>query len=224
MSSAPAPPAPVKLFLHVCAVNNAERIVSEIIAAVHMSGLYRELSAAYVYICGDAAMIPAVSARVLRSGAKFSVVKTAPGDTTYERLTLTDMHRHVAPDDHVLYLHSKGVTQVGTPREAPVADWVYALLYHLVGRHRECREKLAAGAQTVGMNYRGGKKPHWNGNMQWVRGDYFLTLPTTIGPDYYAPEQEFLFLNNPSYHEIYGSVNVQHYEKLYPPSKYVDRT
>ena len=76
-----SPPAPGKLFLHVCAMNNAERIVGEIIAAVHMSGLYRELSAAYVYICGDAAVIPAVADRVLRSGAKFRVVKTAPRAT-----------------------------------------------------------------------------------------------------------------------------------------------
>jgi len=204
-------------------MNNAERIVGEIIAAVHMSGLYRELAAAYVYVCGDAAVIPAVAARVLRSGAKWSIVKTAPGDTTYERLTLTDMHRHVAPDDHVLYLHSKGVTQCGTAKELPVADWRYALLYHLVGRHRECSERLAAGVQTVGVNYRGGKRPHFGGNFWWGRGDYLLTLPTTIGPDYFAPEQEFLFANSPTYEEIYGSVNVEHYEKRYPPAKYVDR-
>jgi len=145
-------------------MNNAESIVGEIIAAVHMSGLYRELAAAYVYVCGDHATIPAVVARIARSGAKFRVVKIAAGDTTYERLTLTDMHRHVAPDDHVLYLHSKGVTQVGTAKELPVADWRYALLYHLVGRHRECRERLAAGVQTVGTNYRGGKRPHFNSN------------------------------------------------------------
>jgi hypothetical protein len=117
-AAAPAAPpaAPVKLFLHVCAKNNAERIVGEIIAAVHMSGLYRELAAAYIYICGDHATILAVVARIARSGAKWSIVKTAPGDTTYERLTLTDMHRHVAPGDHVLYLHSKGVTQCGTAK------------------------------------------------------------------------------------------------------------
>lgn len=216
--------APVKLFLHVCAVNDAERIVGEILAAVHMSGLYRDLAAAYVYVCGDHATIPAVVARIARSGAKFRVVKIAPGDTTYERLTLTDMHRHVAPEDHVLYLHSKGVTQFGTPREAPVADWRYALLYHLVGRHRECREKLAEGFQTVGMNYRGGARPHLSGNFWWVRGDYFLTLPREIGSDYFAPEQEFLFVNKPSHHEIYASVNIQHYEQMYPPWKYVDRT
>lgn len=213
----------VKLFLHVCAMNNAESIVGEIIAAVHMSGLYRELAAAYIYVCGDHATIPAVVARIARSGAKFRVVKIAAGDTTYERLTLTDMHRHVAPDDHVLYLHSKGVTQCGTAKELPVADWRYALLYHLVGRHRECRERLAAGVQTVGVNYRKIPRPHWNSNTWWARGDYLLTLPREIGPDYFAPELEFLFANAPTRHEIYGSGGIEHYTTRHAPAKYVDR-
>lgn len=210
----------VKVFFHICAITRAYSVVDEMIQCILNSGLYREAAAIHCYISGDQGIGSNIMELVQNSGSKFCITKFKPGDKRYERLTLEDMHNHVDVADKVLYIHSKGVSQhhIDAPhRMKCVDDWRRMIMYFLVGRFRECLSMLDS-VQTVGVNER---TNHWNGNFWWVRGDYLLSLPHTIGDDYFDPEQKFLFLNNPTFKAIYNSKCPQHYEYRYAPANYV---
>jgi hypothetical protein len=214
----------VKVFFHICAITCSESVVQEIVHSIHFSGLYDEANKIYCYISGEEEMILRVIMILYHSGSKFVIVKSVPNDMSFERLTLEDIHNHVSGEDKILYIHSKGVSaySMETPnRIACVSDWRYMMLYFLVRHFRTCLEKLD-NHDTVGVNYHA-DKPHWSGNFWWVRGDYFLTLPHTIGLNYLDPEIKFLFLNNPRWYEMYSSGNTDHYEDIHPPFKYVDQ-
>lgn len=212
----------VKVFLHICAINHIDSVLNQIIVALHMSGLYKQAEKVYCYISGLDAMIPCVVHMLQCSGAKMQIIKVAPNDTSYERLTLEDMHNHINEYDKVLYIHTKGVTQVVEPKKSNVVDWVYMIQYFLIGNYNECISKLSE-YDTVGVNYRSHPRPHWNGNMWWVNGSYFRRLQKHIGPDYFDPELNFLFTCNPTYYEIYKSLCLEHYDYRYPALNFVDK-
>lgn len=211
-----------KVFLHICAITRVLDVLPTMIHALHFSGLYQDAETIYCYICGEEALGRQVLELLARSGGKFKVTKYAPGDSTYERLTLTDMHNHVQADDKVLYLHSKGVSKKyqSMPRlQQNIDDWCYMMLYHLVGQHRQCREALDS-VDVVGCNHCP-SPAHFSGNFWWVRGSYLLSLPHTIEQQYTDPELKFLFLNQPRVKCVYTST-VNHYSSSYEPARYVD--
>jgi hypothetical protein len=195
------------------------------VRALHYSGIYHEAEHIYCYISGELEIIPTILSFLTAAGSKFIIVKCVPNDTSYERLTLEDIHRHVSPKDQILYIHSKGVSQsyMDNPHKIQcIDDWTHFMLYYLVRHYKYCIEKLES-YDTVGLNFTTNPS-HWSGNFWWVRGDYFLTLPTTIGPHYYDPELFFLFVNNPRYYEVSNSYYIPNtYECRNPPGKYIDR-
>lgn len=210
----------IKVFFHICAITKAYAIVDEMVQCIINSGLYQEVEGIYCYVSGDESLGSKIINLLTCSGKKFKIVKFVPNDTSYERLTLQDMHKHIQPTDKVLYVHSKGVSQhhVDEPhRFQCIEDWRRMIMYFLVGRFRECLHMLDT-YETVGVNER---QDHWNGNFWWVRGDYFLTLPHEIDADYYAPEVRFLFLNKPTFKPIYNSSCPQHYDHRYEPINYL---
>lgn len=212
---------PIKVFFHICAITRCYEVVDEMIQCILNSGLYIKAEGIYCYISGEDELGRHIINLLASSGAKFKVVKFAPGDTSYERLTLEHMHNIVRRNDKVLYIHSKGVSKHHIPnhhRLACIDDWRKMMMYFLVGKHDTCISLLDT-YQTVGVNER---KDHWNGNFWWVRGDYFLTLPRKIGPEYFDPECNFLFNNNPSHKSLYNSP-VQHYEVRWPYQMYIDQ-
>lgn len=227
----------IKVFFHICAINNVREIVAEMTRDIIVSGLYAAAAQIYCFISGDARLAHAVAAELCELGPKFCVVCIQPGDTTYERLTLQNIHAYTDATDFILYIHSKGVSDQHQPEQAlargePVervahrqrciADWRRMVMYFLVGQFRRCIELMTGGAaapaDTVSVNLRA---DHWNGNFWWVRGDYFQTLPRVIGPGYFDPETRFLFLNHPRAIAIHNSTCPQHYEYRYPPSQYL---
>lgn len=215
----------IKVFFHICCINNALTIVRDMVRSIHFSGLYDDAESIYCYIAGEEGIIRDMTSFLENSGQKFMVMKIAPYDSSYERLTLEDIHNHVTAEDKILYIHSKGVSKhsVDNIQQAEnVSDWCYLMMYYLVRHYRICLEKLE-NYDTVGVNYNPlPDKCHWSGNFWWVRGDYFLTLPIKIGPEYHAPELSFLFVNNPRFHEMHASTGYNLYHQRYPPLKYVD--
>lgn len=213
----------VKVFFHICAITCAEIVVHEMVQNILFSGLYDEVEKIYCYLSGEETMIDRIVLYLRNSGSKFTIVKIAPHDTTYERITLEDIHHHVCGEDKILYIHSKGVSVhccVPLERMLCVQDWRNMMLYFLVRHYRTCLEKLDTH-DTVGVNYHS-DIPHWSGNFWWIRGDYLLTLPTKIGPAYLDPEFHFVFVNRPRWYEMYSSGESNLYEERHPPCKYVD--
>lgn len=225
----PLSPMAIKVFFHICAITRAEEVVRDMIRSLHFSGLYDEAEGVYCYVSGEARIIGTVLELLRTSGDKFRVMKCIPGDTSYERLTLEDIHNHVTANDNVLYIHSKGVSvyhQDDPNRLRCIDDWSYMMLYYLIRHYKLC-QNLLERYDTVGINLKqigrdGTPKPHWCGNFFWVRGDYFLGLPHKIGEAYYDPEQSFLFLNTPRVFEICSVNGINHYEDRCQPCKYID--
>ena len=219
----------IKIFFHICAITRAEIVVKNMIRSIHFSGLYDEVDKIYCYLSGDIDTIKNVYEIIITSGSKFCIMKCHPNDTSYERLTLEDIHNHIDKYDKILYIHSKGVSQYHQEDAARIKcidDWCDMMLYYLVRHYRICIDKLEE-YDTVGVCFkksgiRNEHRPHWSGNFWWVRGDYFLSLPTSIGPCYYEPEQMFLFINNPKAYELHSIPNINFYHERYEPYKYVD--
>lgn len=220
---------PIRVFFHICAITRAEEVVSGMVRSIHFSGLYDAAEAICCYLSGQEHTIRAVLELLHASGQKFRIMRCAPGDTSYERLTLEDIHNHISAQDKILYIHSKGVSvyhQDDPGRNRCIDDWTYLMMYYLVRHYRACLDLLDSH-DTVGVNLQqigrdGTPRPHWCGNFFWVRGDYFLGLPHRIGDAYYDPEQAFLFLNSPRAFDMCSVSGINHYLDRCPPLKYID--
>jgi hypothetical protein len=212
----------IKIFFHICAITRVLDVVQNMLRSIIYSGMYDEVERIYCYISGEEDLIYKVIHLLHEYGSKFTVVKAIIGDTSYERLTLEDIHHHVTAMDKILYIHSKGVSVYHQlhPEYLPcIDDWTEVMMYFLIRHYKICVEKLET-VDTVGVSYK--NENHWCGNFWWVRGDYFLTLPTKIGPHYYDPEKNFLFVNKPRIYEIHNTGEINHYAERYPFQKYID--
>lgn len=212
----------IKVFFHICAIGHVLDIIQHIINAIHFSGLYDAIDAG-IHCClsGNAELCADVRKLLQESGQKFVIAVEAPGDTTYERLTLHYMRETITPSDKALYIHSKSVTRTGQEFQRMQA-WTRMMMYHLIKRHRECLAYLDTN-DAIGCNLHncGGNSPyHFSGNFFWVRGDYFRSLPNAIGPNYNDPEF-YVCQNHPRAVSMYDS-NINHYEEDFPYIKYID--
>ncbi len=212
----------IKIFYHVyCGNNHVFKIVEDMITRVHFSNLYGKCDIIYIFMAGKRDIIFQVKSIFENAGSKFKIEIIKPDDETYERLTLENIHKYINEDDKCLYISTKGVTS--WCNRNPIFkkcnyEWVYFMTYFLIAKHTECLEKLDL-YDTVGTHYSKEPSPHWSGNMWWANGKYLLSLPTKIGPDYYDPEVNFLFLNKPNYYEIKDEY--VGYSQYTPKCKYV---
>lgn len=68
-----------------------------------------------------------------------------------------------------------------------------------------------------------GERQHFSGNFWWTRGNYFLSLPPTIGSEYLAPEQYILWNDTARVAQVWrtdlqgGLMD----REIYPPSAYL---
>jgi hypothetical protein len=193
----------LKLFFHICAINNAMDVVKEQMSALIYSGLYDDprLEAIYCFITARDAHSLATMRTYLLTYYRFKIVivKEALNDPTYERITLESMRNFIEDDDAVLYMHSKGVSYTDLLKQGNIHCWTRGLNYHLIGRYQHCLEALEAPCDVVGAFYSETPAPHFQGNFWWARGAYLKTLPERIGPEYLAPEILYLFTRNPRY-------------------------
>lgn len=213
----------IKVFYHICAINHVMTVVKTHVMMMHMSGLYDSADAIYCCICGDPPLIQEVTEFLTTAGKKFVIHKVAPNDKSYERLTLYAMHDLLTTDDYALYFHSKSVSRLYPEQMSNVEDWVRMLSYHVIKRHEKSVQLLRSGYDVVGCNYHnanGGCPWHFSGNFWWVRGEYYLSLPRYIGPNYCDPE----FYVCSKYHRGYSLFNsdVDHHHTPFKLEKYVD--
>jgi hypothetical protein len=209
----------MKLVLfHIYCNQTTPSILQDQITKIHFSGLYKKVDKLLCFVTGDPRWIQVCLGILHAAGKSFVIGAIVPNDTKYERTTLETMHRCVGPEDQVLYIHTKGVTRVGSPN---ITHWRTFLEYHLMTRADECIEALKTH-DIVGVNWKTEPQPHFSGNMWWARGDYVLGLPRTIGPAYNDPEF-WIGLGSPRVLELANSgASMNHYQSLYPYSEYCD--
>lgn len=120
----------------------------------------------------DVEIMDALERSGLRSCADH-FVRNECGPETFEFPTLDLLCEYAATNDaHILYLHTKGVTQ---PRQS-IDDWRACLLHWTVHRWRDCVEKLNAGYDAVGINEMATPVRHFQGNFWWATAKHIRTL------------------------------------------------
>lgn len=188
---------------HICAIRHCVTVVEEQLTAMLYSGLLddpRLVRVACFVTANDVGSLDYMKMLLGRWGRKVVVVAESLDTQTFERFTLEKLKWALngEPDDTaVLYLHSKGVSQIEPEKIANVACWTRALCTHLIGRYPACLAALERGNDLVGAFYSAEPAPHFQGNFWWARHSYLQRLPDTIGPGYLEPELNFVFRASP---------------------------
>ena len=214
---------PIKIIFHICALHETvTNIADELVDHIIWSGLYDAATAIHITISGREPHVTKLEKHMSHVGSKI-VMHSRPYDESYERVTLLDARRYITEDDLVLYIHSKGVLHIGMETASNVRDWRKYLSYHLVKKWKSCVHLLEHGnAHVVGVNFQHEPRPHFSGNFWWARGDYYLTLPATIGDGYTDPEFYVCQLAKSCNIKNIFSTHIDHYRIRYPTAYYID--
>jgi hypothetical protein len=224
----------IYVFYHIYCNKHTEAVVKDQAFRIVFSGLYNRVNAIKCFLAGDQESINRIKTLLKNIGKKFEITKEGPGDTTYERFTLLDIPKHIKPDDKFLYIHSKGVSELGhftkeTPDYDKIFWWRTWMEYFLIKDFEKCLEALNSH-DIVGVNYSTYHiGPHFSGNFWWTTGKYYLSLPKTIGPDYNDPEK-YIFSGKGTHKDMDTSrvgadpsIDSGHlYKTAYHSSKYID--
>ena len=187
----------VYVFYHIYCNKFTMPILKDQVAKIIFSGLYSRVDAIYCFLAGEEAHITEAEKFLNRSGEKFTIKEKGPGDTSFERFTLSKIPKYTTDEDKFLYLHTKGVSEKHANGDN-VYWWRTWMEYNLMHRFEECIEKLK-DYDIVGVGFT--QKmigPHFSGNFWWTKGSYFNTLPKNkdgtmkIGNEYLDPEN-FIF-------------------------------
>lgn len=216
----------VKVALHITATLHYQLSIQQHFSRLIFSGLYDVAEGIYCFILGPTdAEIEAAADFVQKFGHKIIVAGKSTEMSTYERFTLLGMRAHLQPEDYFLYLHTKGIRHA--PDSLMLFDWVFYMHYFIVKHYRVCLALLKDQFDTCGVDYHfpTPERPfivseHYSGNFWWVRASYYLSLPDSIGADYYDPEM-YIGLRKPRYVALWESNNAM-YEIEYPPLEFVD--
>uniref|UniRef100_A0A6C0JW21 Uncharacterized protein n=1 Tax=viral metagenome TaxID=1070528 RepID=A0A6C0JW21_9ZZZZ len=225
-----AQPGPnIYVFYHIYCNKKTEDVVKDQAFRIVFSGLYRRATAIKCFLAGQPDMIPKVGELLKNIGKKFEITKEGPNDTSYERFTLLDIPKHIQDHDKFLYIHSKGVSEIGrfsgkAPEYENIFWWRTWMEYYLIGQFERCLEELNHH-DIVGVNYSNKLiGSHFSGNFWWSTGKYYKSLSGQIGSQYYEPEK-YIFSGNPKYKDIdHGRIpeNQGLYSSPFYSSNYID--
>ena len=84
----------IKIFYHICAINNWDVIVDSQLTKIHNSGLYNDVEVIYVNIVGEDA--DKCVNFIKDYGDKIKILKVDVNDKTYERLTLLNIKQYIS--------------------------------------------------------------------------------------------------------------------------------
>ena len=201
----------IQVFIHACTITHWESVLSRQLKRIKDSGLYDAAQAIYIGVLGNGDLTAYTTAY-----PKLHVLFQKPDISLFERPTLLRLHDLCCanPSDNVvLYLHTKGITRIGST----VTDWTMMMEYFLIDRWQDCITVLK-DHDICGVNWQLGPAPHFSGNFWWATGSYLFTLPHDIKAAYLDPEM-WIGQNRPKY-KCFHKSNVDHYYEAYPPAKY----
>ena len=221
---------PIKIFYHVFAFKGTWRtIVPDQMNKLLYSGLLLKCKVCHVTITGP----EAEDCRGLVEMYPNTEVLVDPPNQTAERVTLLRMHDLVEQGDHVLYIHSKGVTRTDPGDWMRIYDWRNTMEWFLIHKYEECLENLRR-YDVVGVNLsydpndvitdekadtQNRTPPHFSGNFWWCTGEFYLRHPRSIASNYLAPEMYILSVPC-TVRSMYQS-NTNHYHRRHPFHNYI---
>jgi hypothetical protein len=209
----------IYVFYHIFCNKYTESIVRDQMMKFMFSGIYNKVDTIFYFLIGEDKYMDSIIEFFKSLGSKFELSKRDCLENSYERFTLHSIFQIVKPEDKILYIHSKGVTKIGTCIENNVYDWRTYMEYFLFVKHETCINLLDS-YDTVGVNLQDSPLLHYSGNFWWCRGDYYLKLDSNhLTPDYHSPEM-FICRNSPRAYSFFSS-NCNHYHAIYSMNNYV---
>lgn len=181
----------INIFYHIYLFSNWESIVQEQLDVLERSGLLKisKLKVGIVYHGGSENEIEKCVYK-LNKIPNCEILFTKHTSYCGECDTLIEMKNFsVNQVGFLLYIHSKGVTQIGSERESYVNDWRRMMEYFLIENWEDCVFKLKDGYDCCGINYQDhaatiNNQPKlikiFNGNFFWVNSEYVKNLDSSI--------------------------------------------
>lgn len=120
------------------------------------------------------------------------------------------------PDELVLYLHTKGITN----KQTKTRDWRHLMEHFCIDRWERCVELLTKYERsTVGVNLHLKPRPHYSGNFWWSTTNHINNLAPIDTRD--RMNAEFFILSDDAARatSFYES-GINHYERNYPAHNY----
>lgn len=211
----------IYIFYHVCCIDKTFIIVRDQISKIVFSGLYEKVNTIHCYLVGHQKYIDQIKTMLLNSGKKFKISGESPYIRLYERFTLEDIRHRITPQDKLLYIHTKGITRMGSRYEKGVWEWRNYMEYFLFSKASECIELLNQ-YDLVGLLYSKKPMPHFSGNFWWSTGKYYLSLPPKIGMSYLDTEM-YIHKNNPNFYILHKPSAYPGYETKWSFSRYIEK-
>lgn len=198
-------PGKTYVFYHIYCNEFTLPILKDQVAKIIFSGLYEAVDDIKCFMSGEEKYMEGIRGFLEQSGVKFKITDPlGVNDNSYERFTINQIPKYIAPPDRFLYIHTKGVSQKHAASDN-IYWWRTWMEYHLIYRYKECLEALNK-VNLVGVGYtRKMIGPHFSGNFWWTKGEYFNTLPKNpdgslnIGSGYTDPENYVFKGVNPTH-------------------------
>lgn len=200
-------------FHHICFDKNGREVFEEQFKALTESGLYNATTTIFASVLGN------------RNGyqlpSKYKIIHEATSGKAAERPILEFMQRNAATrPGKYYYLHTKGISHVGTPKYQHMRDWRMYMEHFIVYGWRRCVTDLDE-YDIAGILYQP-SPPHFSGNFWWTKSSYIANNPTNFDYKYYYETEYWLCKGVPapigiSYHNV---TNI-HTEGNYGPSRYL---
>lgn len=214
-------------YIHVCQKEGWKLLFDMFMDKIKQSKLYDNTNEIRVSILNDNGLI----IDDIRFNDTKIVIIYKGISSEYERPTLLHIKSQCEKDPEntlYYYLHTKGLSHLGTEKEPYVIDWINLMLYWNIERWETAVNILSQDYYwTYGCNHTG---IHYSGNFWWSKPSHIKRLSNYI-PDYYtAPEDWVTMLywgltTVPIHREYYSVFNsglegIGHYSNPYPESKY----
>jgi len=146
-------------------------IMEEVLAMMQSSGLLTQpKTTVYVTLLGNDADRRLATGTLREFNASGNVHVHITGTNLYvaEFPTIKAIQlfsQHVHADSHLLYFHTKGMRNIGKH----AVDWRRYAQYFLIEKHQLCKQALAQGYSTCGVQMTG---EEYQGNFWWARSGW----------------------------------------------------
>jgi len=207
----------IYVYIHVCCLNNWKEIFNNIIHKIKDSGLYEIVKEIRCGVLGDYDIN-------IFNDPKIKIIGHSNNMSLYEPFTLNLLHEQSKNEDFkVLYLHTKGVTQIqNIYKYNNVVDWVNYMHYFNIYKNSICINLLNEH-DCIGVNLYDSPVLHYSGNFWWSKSEYIKKLQKNINcNNYFSPELWISETRIGSYISLWYS-NINHYEEKYPEENYKNK-
>jgi len=186
---------PIHIFIHICAIENWESILDELINIIKKSGLYKKIDKIHLGILGN------IDETIINSKIDeyenkeneenlFNILYINDNINSYEIPTINEIKsfcQDKTSEIYILYLHTKGVRKAGN--DDVTKSWRNMMCYFLIENYDYCIKNLIQ-YDTIGNNIVNNfctndkssfvsmdHTLYYSGNFWWSKKSYINNLP-----------------------------------------------